>query len=77
MEVVEQPDEVTGWDALPDDWKEGYRNMALAAIKAMEEPTEAMCEAARDEVNVWGIGVLDCGVIYHTMVSTAIQEKEV
>ena len=79
------------WSGPPFDKHSGklndlYRHMALAAIKAMEEPTEAMVrigEGLSDFVMPTGFDKSREGrqrelrAAYRTMISTAIQEKEV
>ena len=83
--VLGGPD-IGDWEDENETLHENVRREAVAAIKAMEEPTEEMkyvggtlCEDMMfgGEPPYTGIIFEDMGSVFKAMISTAIQEKEV
>jgi hypothetical protein len=57
-----------------DQRREMYDALARAAIEAMREPTEAMCDEGAKE-HRWGYGAYDAEVTWKHMISAALQEQ--
>lgn len=89
--AMTDPETLGQWEMVRDEVKDVWRAVALAAIKAMEEPTPAMRRAAidtarsinrgRDSDHIAAVAfdsqTIYRAMIYRAMISTAIQEKEV
>ena len=76
--VLGGPD-IGDWEDENETLHENVRREAVAAIKAMEVPTEAMRDAGALAVSYFlaGSSESEAEGIYAAMISTAIQEKEV
>jgi hypothetical protein len=64
--------EPSGWDTLTEDWKEVFCRMALAALKAMREPTDTMLCAGQFESPVLEADELTD--TWQAMIDAAIRE---
>jgi hypothetical protein len=60
--------------ALAAECSLDYAVMARAAIEAMREPTEQMCDEGAKE-HRWGYGAYDAEVTWKHMITAALKEK--